>query len=308
MRSEFIGAGLRLTAGAAVLGAATFAYASLVERNLFTLRRFDVPILAPDSEPLRILHVSDLHLTPGQHRKQRWVAELASTDPDFVVVTGDNLAHIDAVPAAIRALTPLLDRPGAFVFGSNDYRGPLVKNPFGYFNRNRPYVQGVHLPTDELRDIFAGAGWADLNNARTVVKAGGRTIELVGVDDPHIQRDDYAAVAGPADPSADVRIGMTHSPEPRVVDAMARDGFDLLLAGHTHGGQVCLPFKGALVTNCDLEPARAKGLHRHPAASSPGDPGSSWMHVSAGLGTSPYAPFRVACRPEATLLTLTPTT
>ena len=62
---------------------------------------------------------------------------------------------------------------------------------------------------------------------------------------------------------------------------------------------------GALVTNCDLEPARAKGLHRHPADSRPGDPGSSWLHVSAGLGTSPYAPVRFACRPEATLLTLT---
>jgi predicted MPP superfamily phosphohydrolase len=304
MRSEFSGAGfsgawLRLTAGTALLGAATLAYASLVERNLFTLRRFDVPILAPDSEPLRILHVSDLHLTPWQHRKTRWVAELAGTDPDLVVVTGDNLAHVDAVPAAVRAFTPLLDRPGAFVFGSNDYRGPVVKNPFGYFNRNRPYVQGAHLPTEELRDIFTGAGWTDLNNARTVLKAGGRTIELVGVDDPHIQRDDYAAVAGPADPSVDVRIGLTHSPEPRVVDFMARDGFELLLAGHTHGGQVCVPFYGALVTNCGLPRRMARGLHRWPGS-------SSYLHVSAGLGTSPTAPVRFSCPPEASILTLIP--
>jgi predicted MPP superfamily phosphohydrolase len=90
-----------------------------------------------------------------------------------------------------------------------------------------------------------------------------------------------------------------------VLDQFAGDGYEAIFAGHTHGGQVCLPIKGALVTNCDLEPARAKGLHRHPAESNPGDPRSSWMHVSAGLGTSPYAPFRVACRPEATLLTLT---
>ena len=71
---------------------------------------------------------------------------------------------------------------------------------------------------------------------------------------------------------------------------------ELLLAGHTHGGQLCLPFKGALVTNCDLDTGRAKGLHRHHG---------SWLHVSAGLGTSPYAPVRFFCRPEATLLTLT---
>lgn len=290
---------LRLAAGTAALGAATLAYASLVERNMFTLRRFDVPVLAPDAEPLRVLHISDLHLTPDQHRKQRWVAALAGTDPDLVIVTGDNLAHVDAVPGAVRALEPLLDRPGAFVFGSNDYRGPVLKNPFGYFNRNKRYVQGVALPTEELRDVFTGAGWADLNNARTVLKAGGRSIELVGVDDPHIGRDDYPFVAGPADPSVDLRIGLTHSPEPRVLDAMADDGFDLLLAGHTHGGQVAVPFYGALVTNCGLDRTMAKGLHRWPFS-------DAFLHVSAGLGTSPTAPVRFACPPEATILTLLP--
>jgi predicted MPP superfamily phosphohydrolase len=290
---------LRVAAGTAVAGAATLAYASLVERNLFTLRRFDVPILAPDAEPLRVLHISDLHMTPEQHRKQRWVAELAGTDPDLVVLTGDNLAHVDAVSGVVRALTPLLDRPGVFVFGSNDYRGPVLKNPFGYFNRNRTYVQGAALPTDELRDVLTGAGWADLNNARTTLKAGGRTIELIGVDDPHIARDDYIAVAGPADPSVDVRIGLTHAPEPRVLDAMANDGFELLLAGHTHGGQVCVPFYGALVTNCGIDRRMAKGLHRWPFS-------DSFLHVSAGLGTSPTAPVRFACPPEASILTLIP--
>ena len=90
-----------------------------------------------------------------------------------------------------------------------------------------------------------------------------------------------------------------------MLDQFAADGYDAILAGHTHGGQVCLPGVGALTTNCDLEPARAKGLHRHPADSHDGDPGSAWLHVSAGIGTSPYARIRVACRPEATLLTLT---
>jgi hypothetical protein len=289
----------RLATGTAVLGAATLAYASLVERNLFTLRRFDVPVLAPDAEPLRILHVSDLHLTPGQHRKQRWVAELAAIDPDLVVVTGDNLAHVDAVPAAVRALTPLLDRPGAFVFGSNDYGGPVLKSPFQYFQREREYVPGPPLPVEELRDVLTGAGWADLNNARTTLKTGGRLIELVGVDDPHIGRDDYPSVAGPADPTADVRVALVHSPEPPVLDAMAADGFDLLLAGHTHGGQVCVPLVGALVTNCGLDRRMAKGLHRWPGS-------AAWLHVSAGLGTSPTAPVRFACPPEASLLTLIP--
>jgi predicted MPP superfamily phosphohydrolase len=296
MRARTVG---RLAAGTVALGAATAAYASLVERNLFTLRRFDVPVLAPDAEPLRVLHLSDLHLTPGQHRKQRWVADLAGTDPDLVVVTGDNLAHVDAVPAALRALRPLLRYPGAFVFGSNDYFGPVLKNPFGYLRRDRPHQAGAALPADELRTALTDAGWVDLNNARTHVKAGGRLVELAGVDDPHIERDDYAAIAGPVDPAADVHLGVTHSPEPPVLDAMAADGLSLLLAGHTHGGQVCVPFYGALVTNCGLPRRMARGLHRWPDS-------GAWLHVSAGLGTHPTAPLRFACLPEASILTLVP--
>ncbi|HEY3008591.1 MAG TPA: metallophosphoesterase [Micromonosporaceae bacterium] len=288
-----------LGVGVLAAGGATLAYASLVERNLFTLRRQDVPVLPADAEPLRVLHVSDLHMTPRQRRKQDWVAALAGTDPDLVVMTGDNLAHPDAVPATLRALGPLLDFPGAFVFGSNDYRGPVWRNPFSYFDRDREYVQGVELPTEDLRSALTGAGWVDLNNRRTSIKAGGRLVELVGVDDPHVEREAYERVAGPVSPTADAALGLTHSPESRVLDAMAADGFGLLVAGHTHGGQVCVPFVGALVTNCDLPREMASGLHRWPGT-------ASWLHVSAGVGTHPTAPIRFACPPEASILTLIP--
>jgi predicted MPP superfamily phosphohydrolase len=288
-----------LAAGTVAAGGATLAYASLVERNLFTLRRFDVAVLEPDAEPLRVLHLSDLHMMPDQQRKQQWVAALAGTDPDLVIVTGDNMAHPDAIPAVLRAFQPFLDLPGAFVFGSNDYRGPVWKNPLGYLLPEREYVQGVELPAEDLRATFTGSGWADLNNARTVIKAGGRSVELAGVDDPHVERDDYAAVAGPASGGADLHIGVTHTPASHVLDAMATDGFDLLLAGHTHGGQVCVPGYGALTTNCDLPRSMARGLHRWPGS-------DTWLHVSGGLGTHPTAPVRFACRPEATLLTLIP--
>jgi len=290
---------ISLAAGVTAVGAATFAYASLIERNLFTLRRFDIPVLEPDAEPLRILHISDMHMMPDQRRKQAWVAALGGTDPDLVVVTGDNMAAPESVPGVLRALEPFLDVPGAFVFGSNDYRGPTWKNPLNYLLPEREYTQGAELPADDLRAAFVDAGWADLNNARTTLKAGGRSIELVGVDDPHVERDDYPAVSGPVSPGADLHIGVTHTPASEVLDAMAADGFTLLLAGHTHGGQVCVPGYGALTTNCDLPHSMAKGLHRWPGT-------DAWLHVSAGLGTHPTAPIRFACRPEATILTLIP--
>lgn len=291
---------------AAVLGSATagIAYASLYERNHWTLRRFDVPVLAPGSAPLRVLHLSDLHMTAGQRSKQEWVASLAELQPDLVVDTGDNLAGHDAVPGTLRALEPLLHLPGAFVMASNDYYAPRPKNPLKYFKRDHVRVHGDELPWRDLRDALAARGWLDLTNARGELTVAGRRIAFAGVDDSHLRLDRYDLVAGPADPTADLRIGLAHSPEPRVLDRFAADGHDLLLCGHTHGGQLRVPFYGALVTNCGIDRARVRWLHRW-AEPSAGNPHGTWLHVSAGLGTSPYAPARFACPPEATLLTLT---
>jgi uncharacterized protein len=298
---------LGLLGGGAVAGAALTAYA-LAEARAYTLRRVTVPVLPPGSPELRVLHLSDVHMTPGQTRKQEWLRGLAELEPDLVVDTGDNLSHRDSVPVVLDSLGALLDVPGVFVFGSNDYFTPSVRNPFRYLlpDDGKRATDVPQLPWPELRDGFVGSGWSDLTNRRATLEVRGVRIAFAGVDDPHLSYDRLDLVSGPADQDADLRLGVTHAPYLRVLDGFAADGYDAVLAGHTHGGQVCIPGVGALTTNCDLEPARAKGLHRHPADSRPGDPGSSWLHVSAGLGTSPYARIRVACRPEATLLTLVP--
>ncbi|HEV7727760.1 MAG TPA: metallophosphoesterase [Modestobacter sp.] len=285
-------------------GAATLAYAGLYERTRWTLRRFDVPVLPPGSRPLRVLQLSDLHMTAGQTGKQEWVAGLAALEPDLVITTGDNLAGMDAVPATLRALDPLMDLPGAFVLSSNDYYAPRPKNPLKYFRTDHKRVHGVDLPWQDLRDGMTARGWTNLTNARGELTVDGRRISLAGLDDPHLKRDRYELVAGPADATADLRLGLVHSPEPRVLDRFAADGYDLLLCGHTHGGQLRVPFYGALVTNCGLDRQYVRWLHRW-AEPSPEHPTGTWLHVSAGLGTSPYAPVRFACPPEATLLTLT---
>jgi predicted MPP superfamily phosphohydrolase len=299
---------LARTAGlGALAGAAVTAYA-LQEARAYTLRSVSLPVLPAGADPLRVLHLSDLHLTPSQSRKREWVRSLAALEPDLVVNTGDNLAHLEALPTVVDALGPLLDVPGVFVLGSNDYFAPTLRNPLRYLlpddgTRN---THSAKLPWRAMIAAFERAGWTDLSNTRATTQVRDLTFAWAGVDDPHLEYDDLGAIAGPADGSADVRVGVTHAPYLRVLDQLASDGYDAVFAGHTHGGQVCLPRYGALVTNCDLDPARSRGLHRHPADSRPGDPGSSWLHVSAGLGTSPYAPVRVACRPEATLLTLVP--
>jgi predicted MPP superfamily phosphohydrolase len=285
-------------------GGAAAGYASVIERNWFVLRRVDVPVLPAGAKPVRVLHISDAHLTPGRTQLLSWIRSLDATEPDLVVNTGDSIAHPRAVQPFLDALGPLLDRPGAFVYGSNDLYSPLPKNPARYLWRTSANDHRRHvpdLPWAELGEGMTAAGWLDLNNRRGRLKAGDLDIEAAGLHDPHIRRDLYTEIAGRADPAADLRLGIMHSPEPRLLDRFVDDGYDLLLSGHTHGGQVCLPVIGTLVTNCDIDRRRARGLSRHPDGTGP-----AWLHVSAGLGTSPWAPIRFCCRPEATLLTLRP--
>jgi uncharacterized protein len=297
----------RALALGALVGAAGVVYSAGYESRAYTLRRVEMPVLPSGSAPLKVLHLSDIHMTPGQAKKQQWLRSLAALEPDLVVNTGDNLAHMKSVPVILESLGGLLDVPGVFVMGSNDYFSPSLRNPLRYLlpDDGQRNVHTAKLPWRDLRAGFESRGWVDLSNRRDRVELAGLRFAFAGVDDPHLEYDDLQSVAGAADPEADVGVAVAHAPYLRVLDAFARDGYDAIFAGHTHGGQVCLPWKGALVTNCDLDPARAKGLHRHPADSEPGDEGSSWLHVSAGLGTSPYAPVRFACRPEASLVTLT---
>jgi predicted MPP superfamily phosphohydrolase len=291
----------RVLAGTAVLGSASLAYASLYEVNAYRLRRVEVPVLPEGAEPLRVLQISDLHMTPGNRRRQEFVSRLAALEPDLVVDTGDNLAHRAAVPFVLRSLGRLLDKPGVFVWGSNDYFAPSFRNPLRYLTQpSRHGELPPPLPWPDLGRGLEAAGWVDLSDRRATLEVNGLRVGFRGTDDAHLDRDHYGLVAGPVDRTAvDVVIGVTHAPYRRVIDAMTADGVDLMIAGHTHGGQVCVPGYGALVTNCDLDTARVKGLSSNTAGGH-----TAALHVSAGLGTSPYAPIRFACPPEATLLTL----
>lgn len=272
------------------------------------LRQQEVPVLPAGADPLRVLHISDLHLTPGRHRLMAFVRALAGLEPDLVVNTGDSIASAEAIGPLLETLGPLLDRPGVFVYGSNDLYSPKPKNPARYLWRTSA---GEHeddepdLPWEKLGAELAAGGWLDLSNKRGRLAVNGLDIAFAGVHDPHSDRDRYDLVAGQADPTAGLRVGVLHSPEPRVLDQFTADGYELLLAGHTHGGQLCIPGYGALVTNCGIDRARVRGLSMHPQIAQP-DGKTAWLYVSGGLGTSPWAPARFACRPEATLLTLIP--
>lgn len=268
-----------------------------------TLRSYATPGVSPS---FKILHISDLHMLANQHAKQQWVKSLDALAPDLVINTGDNLGEAQAVPAVLDALSGLLNRPGLFVFGTNDYFAPRPVNPLGYLRKKKRPVSRVSLPYGGMRDAFIQRGWHDMTHQRLDFKCGPVKLAVAGVDDPHHNLDDYQSIAGPPNPDADLSIALTHSPEPRVLERFAADGYTISFSGHTHGGQICLPALGSqgwkfgtpLVTNCGIDPERAYGLHKF---------GRMWMQVSNGLGTSKFAPVRLFCRPTATLIKITET-
>ena len=299
---------------AAAVGAGAFAWGALVERNRFTVRHEVLPVLEPGARPIAVLHLTDLHLAPWQTEKQEWVRSLVDLEPDLVVNTGDSLGHENAYEALEYALAPFGTAAGVFVNGSNDYYGPSFKSPVRYFTGPSKHAkQAVALDTARMERYFENElGWLSLNNTARAMTVKGSQLEFFGVNDAHRGWDKLGALPGAIEnmrenvewpegnPQESISIGVTHAPYQRVLNSFVNNGADVIFAGHTHGGQVRVPGMPALVTNCDIPRDQAQGLSVWHNARR-----AAYLNVSAGIGTSIYAPFRFACRPEAVLVTLT---
>ena len=273
-----------------------FLYAVFIERLNFKIRR--LKITADVKKTITILHISDLHFRSSQGKKARFIKSLSKLNPDLVINTGDNLGGLDQEQSTVSALKPLLNFPGGFVYGGNDYKGPVFKNPLGYLTKPSSGKSLPNLKTEKLTEGFSN--WVNLNNDSKIIEINGQKIQLMGLDDPHEQFDNPAKLEKTIGAKkVDYKIGVVHAPYHRAIQQLGLQGADLVLAGHTHGGQVCLPGGKALTTNCDLPVEFARG-------------NSSWsfdgqdveLNVSAGLGTSIFAPFRLFCPPEVTLIEL----
>jgi uncharacterized protein len=280
---------LAVVAGA---GALCVAYGVLVERRWYRRRRYRLPVLAAGTGPVSLLHLSDLHFMRRDRRKAEFIATISP--PDVTVVTGDLLGEPAAVETVVAALRPVRGRLASYVvLGSNDYYAPRPLNYFNYFRKERRRRKGMVGRAAELIEQLEADGWTHLKNRKVTLSADGARFEVLGLDDPHIERHDLRA-APRSDPDA-FGLAVVHSPDP-VPELVALD-YRLIVTGHTHGGQVRLPLVGAVVTNSAMPARLSMGLSRL---------GPSLMHVSPGLGTSKFAPFRFLCRPEATVLELAP--
>lgn len=274
-------------------GVLCVAYGVLVERRAYRVVRYRLDILpAGGPETLTVLHLSDLHFTSVDAKKVRFLAELPPAD--VTVITGDLLAEPQAVETGVAAIRPARGILASwFVLGSNDYYVPGPMNPLSYFipKRRRRPRRASRGRWREMVAMLEADGWQDLTNARREVDVGGLPVELLGLDDAHIWRHDLR-VAPRTSPE---RFGFALMHSPDSAPETAACGYDLIVAGHTHGGQIALPLVGPLVTNSAMPRRLASGLIRL---------GGSWMSLSPGLGTSKFAPFRFLVPPEVTYLDL----
>ena len=279
---------LAALAAAAIEGFALYAW---MEARRYSVQTYRIPVLPEGAEPLRILQVSDLHLRPGNHRLISFLEGLADERCDLVLATGDLLGGPESVGECVRVLNGLNGKLGRYVvFGSSDYYAPVLKNYFDYFT-GRKKLSTRRNPTGTFRAGLTEAGWEILSNRNIQADLNGIRAQITGLDDPFLNRDDRDLLV--REPFADFALCVVHDPSPYTEAFKA--GYDLVVSGHTHGGQVRLPFIGAVVTNSDLPTRYARGAS---------DFGGRWLFVSPGLGTGKFAPFRFLCPPEASVLEL----
>jgi predicted MPP superfamily phosphohydrolase len=232
-----------------------------------------IPGLPSELAGLRIAHLSDFHLgvpSPGSLAVDRALEWVVARDPDLVLLTGDLLAR----PGGAARLRELIHRlPSVYaVLGNHDYadsRDPFSK-PVGEVDLGRGTLLGDEAVTLDLR---------------------GCRIQLVGVDPRTYMRREERPWAL-ADPRADLRILLCHFP--RIVDFLPAGTFDLILSGHMHDGQICIPYGRGKVRIAHPRAPYNHGIYHRPGGV---------LHVSAGLGTT-FVPLRLFARPDATELVL----
>ena len=256
----------------AVLAALAWAYVGAREAGGLEVvhHRVTVPGLP---SPVRLLHLSDLHLGAPPGRRERRLVEVAnSLEADLICLTGDLVSSTEAIPGCGQLLARLEARVGKFaVTGNNEYENPV--------------------DLDAWRAMLAQAGFAYLENQAMAPLPG---LALLGLDDP-LRGHPKPAEAFAQAPEDHFRVWLAHSPH--IAAQLEQYGQGLLLAGHTHGGQFCLPG--------GWPPVLRTPFWRRKHASGFSRKGPLLVYVSRGYGYS-LLPVRYFCRPEITLLELAP--
>lgn len=277
--------GAIITAAGAVAAAGLGGYMVFVEPFRIRVRELELafPNLPAAFDGYEILHLSDLHLTKLGLLERKTMDIIRSREVDCCVITGDVTAQPRASDVFRRVCSAIRSRGLIYAVLGNSEHKPWLDTP-------------------TLVDALTFDGLAMLVNSSSVIRRGAEFITVVGVDDPYSHLDDVDAAFAGVDPDGFV-LFLTHAPS-CAPQALER-GADLLLAGHTHGGQVRLPVIGTVFTHMRSNHALNDGLY------SPSDLSKildrtvehAVLFVNRGTGTSRLH-IRLLCPPEVAFITL----
>jgi predicted MPP superfamily phosphohydrolase len=256
-------------------------YASAIEPEWLTVSRRAIPVGRGSGTPLKVLHLSDLHASRVVSLEfiASAVRKGVALQPDLICLTGDFITRgYDELDGYAEVLRGLAETAPTFACLGNHDGGLWAARRRGYPTTHR------------VRELLERAGVTLLHNAAETLRVRGREVTLVGLGDMWAGELQPALAFDGPDANGGLRIVLAHNPDAK--EALREYAWDVLLSGHTHGGQVKLPFVGPL-----LLPIRdrrfAEGLHRWEGR---------WVYVTRGVGN--LHGIRFNCPPEVALLTV----
>ncbi len=256
-------------------------YSLIFEPNNIQVERISITIenLPEEFEGTKIAHLTDFHSYNFGEREKRVLEILEDIDPDFVFITGDFIDHktkdINSCQEFWREL-------------GNKYQGKIfgITGNHEYWNND--------IEAKDFKNLLEESGIVVLDNKNEKIFQGDEYIYLLGVDDPHTGNDDLEKAAAGAEEDIP-KILLAHSPDiVNDLESLKKEDVDLILAGHTHGGQIVIPFVQPYWTPTKNHGRYASGLF---------EIGGTYLYVNRGIGMA-VLPVRFNCPPEVTVIEL----
>ncbi len=269
-------------------------WAFLIEPNWFRLKKMKIAGQKKIRKPITVLHLSDVHFSGKAGSKRHFFQRLSMLNPDLIFLTGDIIDNDPGINTAVQLLSGLRSRYGTFlVLGNHEYFDYRTMDNLRYhlgIGKTATHRNNVDRFVAEMEKI----GIHVLINRSMKLQVHGNPVFIAGTDDPVTQKVDFEKTLH----------GMSHETLNILLihhlDALLKlthHGVDFVFGGHTHGGQIRIPFLGPLVCETKLPRKYVSGLHQYKDMT---------VFVSMGLGAGRSIFPRFACRPEAILFEITP--
>ncbi len=270
------------------------AWAFFLEPRWYVLRTVKIRQVKKLKHPITILHLSDIHFIKKIGHKKSFFQRLSMLNPDLIFVTGDVIDCDDGISTAAQYLSGLRARYGTFlVLGNHDYYDYRTWDNISYhlmLQKNSPHRNDAERFVKAMQQI----GVKVLVNESVEFNVHGAQVLIGGTDDPVTQKVEFEQALRGLSPKT-FNILLTHQADALL--KLSHGGLDLVCAGHTHGGQIRIPFFGPIFCDSKLPRRFVSGLHLYKGIH---------LFVSRGLGAGRHLFPRFACRPEAVMLELLP--